>query len=133
MYLKKPILAALILTGTTMLANAQHTSKDSVNNLNEVVVNENRLKLPFSSQNRNIWIIDKEKIKSLPVRSVAELLSFVSGVDVRQRGPAGTQADIGMDGGTFDETLVLLRKGVRPADGSQHDEPTHQYGRHRSY
>ncbi|GGC62952.1 hypothetical protein GCM10011387_15670 [Pedobacter quisquiliarum] len=115
MYLKKPILAALILTGTTMLANAQHTSKDSVNNLNEVVVNENRLKLPFSSQNRNIWIIDKEKIKSLPVRSVAELLSFVSGVDVRQRGPAGTQADISMDGGTFDETLVLLN-GVKVSD-----------------
>jgi len=98
-----------------MFANAQQAVKDSVNHLNEVVVSENRLKLPFSSQNRNIWIIDKEKIKSLPVRSVAELLNFVSGVDVRQRGPAGTQADISMDGGTFDQTLVLLN-GVKVSD-----------------
>ena len=115
MYFKKFSIAAFILTGSTMLANAQHAQKDSVNNLNEVVVNENRLKIPFSSQNRNISIIDKAKIKSLPVRSVAELLSFVSGVDVRQRGPAGTQADISMDGGTFDQTLVLLN-GVKVSD-----------------
>jgi vitamin B12 transporter len=115
MYLRKNILAALLISGSASLANAQQVVKDSTNNLNEVVVNENRLKLPFSSQNRNIWIIDKEKIKTLPVRSVAELLSFVSGVDVRQRGPGGTQADISMDGGTFDETLVLLN-GVKVSD-----------------
>jgi iron complex outermembrane receptor protein len=115
MYLKKFSFAAFLIAGTAMLANAQHAPKDSVNNLNEVVVNENRLRLPFSSQNRNIWIIDKAKIKTLPVRSVAELLSFVSGVDVRQRGPAGTQADISMDGGTFDQTLVLLN-GVKVSD-----------------
>ncbi len=115
MYLKKLSFAAFLISGTTMFANAQQAVKDSVNHLNEVVVSENRLKLPFSSQNRNIWIIDKEKIKSLPVRSVAELLNFVSGVDVRQRGPAGTQADISMDGGTFDQTLVLLN-GVKVSD-----------------
>ncbi|RZM26397.1 MAG: TonB-dependent receptor, partial [Pedobacter sp.] len=68
-----------------------------------------------SQQNRNIWIIDSEKIKSLPARSVSELLSYVSGVDVRQRGPGGVQADIGIDGGTFDETLVLLN-GVKVSD-----------------
>lgn len=115
MYIKKLSLAAIIVSASTLLANAQDVVKDSVNKLNEVVVNENRLKLPFSSQNRNIWIIDKERIKTLPVRSVSELLSFVSGVDVRQRGPAGTQADISMDGGTFDETLVLLN-GVKVSD-----------------
>ncbi len=115
MYLKKLTIAACTLMGSTMLANAQQTEKDSVNRLNEVVVNENRIILPFSSQNRNIWIIDKAQIKSLPVRSVAELLSFVSGVDLRQRGPAGTQADVGMDGGTFDQTLVLLN-GVKVSD-----------------
>jgi vitamin B12 transporter len=114
MYLRKISFAALLLSSAS-LANAQQAVKDSTNHLNEVVVNENRLKLPFSSQNRNIWIIDQEKIKSLPVRSVSELLSYVSGVDVRQRGPAGSQADISMDGGTFDETLVLLN-GVKVSD-----------------
>lgn len=79
------------------------------------MVRENRLQLPFSQQNRNVSIIDQEKIKSLPVRSVSELLSYVSGVDVRQRGPGGAQADISMDGGTFDQTLVLIN-GIKVSD-----------------
>jgi vitamin B12 transporter len=102
---------------SSFYAKAQNLSskQDSTTRLNEVLVKENRIKLPFSQQNRNLTIIDREKIKSLPVRSVSELLSYVSGVDVRQRGPAGTQADISMDGGTFDETLVLLN-GVKVSD-----------------
>jgi vitamin B12 transporter len=110
------LLSVVLVLGATY-AQAQHstTNADSTNHLNEVLVKENRIQLPFSQQNRNLWIIDQEKIKILPVRSVAELLSFVSGVDVRQRGPGGTQADIGMDGGTFDETLVLLN-GVKVSD-----------------
>jgi len=88
---------------------------DTINKLNEVVVKENRLQLPFSKQNRNIWIIDREKIKTLPARSVSELLSYVSGVDVRQRGPGGLQADISIDGGTFDQSLVLIN-GIKVSD-----------------
>jgi vitamin B12 transporter len=108
---------SLGLLFSSLCAKAQTLSskQDSTTHLNEVLVKENRIKLPFSQQNRNLTIIDREKIKSLPVRSVAELLSFVSGVDVRQRGPAGSQADISMDGGTFDETLVLLN-GVKVSD-----------------
>ena len=88
---------------------------DTTNNLNEVMVKENRLKLPFSKQNRNIWIIDNQQIKNLPSRSISELLSYATGVDVRQRGPGGVQADISIDGGTFDQTLVLLN-GVKVSD-----------------
>nr|WP_121272280.1 TonB-dependent receptor [Pedobacter schmidteae] len=88
---------------------------DSINKLNEVVVQENRLHLPFSKQNRNIWIIDREKIKTLPARSISELLSYVSGIDVRQRGPGGLQADISIDGGTFDQSLVLIN-GIKVSD-----------------
>eukprot|EP01133_Synstelium_polycarpum_P003113 gene3113-3564_t len=119
MCLNKIVLPAVLL-GLSLSANAQKEQpaifqKDSVNKLNEVIVKENRIQLPFSKQNRNIWILDKEKIKSLPARSVAELLSYVSGVDVRQRGPGGQQADISIDGGTFDETLVLIN-GVKVSD-----------------
>ena len=88
---------------------------DTAKNLNEVMVKENRLQLPFAKQNRNIWIIDNEQIKKLPARSISELLSYATGVDVRQRGPGGVQADISIDGGTFDQTLVLLN-GVKVSD-----------------
>ncbi|WP_316838044.1 TonB-dependent receptor plug domain-containing protein [Pedobacter nutrimenti] len=109
------VLASLTIPALAQQENKIQSNKDTINNLNEVMVKENRLKLPFSKQNRNIWIIDSEKIKSLPARSVSELLSYVSGVDVRQRGPGGTQADISMDGGTFDETLVLIN-GIKVSD-----------------
>lgn len=115
------MVSGAILISMSAAVNAQDkpgttsSTKDSTNHLTEVIVNENRIKLPFSQQNRNIWIIDQEKIKSLPSRSVSELLSYVSGVDVRQRGPGGQQADISIDGGTFDQTLVLLN-GVKVSD-----------------
>lgn len=47
-------------------------------------------------------------IAGLPVSSLSELLTYLPGVDVRQRGAAGTQTDIAMRGGTFDQVLVLL-------------------------
>jgi vitamin B12 transporter len=106
-----PFLVALCLSAA--YAEAQQDTTN--NNLNEVMVRENRLKLPFSKQNRNIWIIDNQQIKNLPSRSISELLSYVAGVDVRQRGPGGVQADISIDGGTFDETLVLIN-GVKVSD-----------------
>ncbi len=112
-------LLSIFLLGSIGLVAAQQPflkiKGDTTTNLNEVVVKENRLQLPFSKQNRNIWIIDKEKIKNLPARSISELLSYVSGVDVRQRGPGGLQADISIDGGTFDQSLVLIN-GIKVSD-----------------
>src|SRR5699024_3897839 len=53
--------------------------------------------------------------QSMPVRSVSELLGYVAGVDVRRRGAQGAQVDIGLHGGTFDQTLVLLN-GIKVID-----------------
>lgn len=86
-----------------------------VTSLNEVVINENRLQTTFSEQNRNINILTKDQIKDLPARSVSELLSFIPGVDVRQRGPWGAQADISIDGGTFEQTMILVN-GIKVND-----------------
>ncbi|MFT4060785.1 MAG: TonB-dependent receptor [Edaphocola sp.] len=83
--------------------------------LGEITVQENRIQIPFAKQNRNIAILDQSLIRTLPVKSVNELLAYVAGVDVRQRGPWGTQADMGIDGGTFDQTLVLIN-GVKISD-----------------
>ena len=41
-------------------------------------------------------------------RQSNELLLYVAGVDVRQRGANGVQADVSIRGGTFDQTLVLV-------------------------
>lgn len=83
--------------------------------LSEIMITENRLQIPFSKQSRNIEIIDRAQIQNLPVTSISEVLTYISGVDIRQRGPFGTQADVSMDGGLFDQTLILLN-GVKISD-----------------
>ncbi len=115
MRLKRLVFPVVMLGGTVAAYAQQGNLQDTITKLNEVIVKENRLQLPFSKQNRNIWIIDREKIKTMPARSVSELLSYVSGVDVRQRGPGGIQADISIDGGTFDQSLVLIN-GIKVSD-----------------
>lgn len=47
-------------------------------------------------------------IRAMPVQSIGELLRTMVSVDVRQRGPFGVQADLGVRGGTFDQTMILL-------------------------
>lgn len=57
---------------------------------------------------RDVQIISKKDIQSLPVRSVNELLGYVSGLDIRERGPFGAQADISMMGAGFEQCLILI-------------------------
>ena len=83
--------------------------------LKEVIITENRMQLPFAKQNRNIQIIDRQQIDAMPARSINELLGHVAGVDLRQRGPFGSQADVSIDGGSFEQTLILVN-GVKVLD-----------------
>lgn len=81
----------------------------------DVIIQSERIQIPFSKQNRDITVLDAQTIKNLPVQSLNELLGYISGVDIRQRGPWGGQTDISINGGTFDQTLILLN-GVRIID-----------------
>lgn len=83
--------------------------------LGEVLIQENRIQLPFSKQSRNISLISKRQLETTPARSLAEVLSFVPGVDVRQRGVTGVQSDISIRGGSFEQTLMLLN-GIKLSD-----------------
>ncbi|PWJ40166.1 TonB-dependent receptor plug domain-containing protein [Sediminitomix flava] len=76
--------------------------------LNEVVVQTQRVPAVYSQQARVVNVITKDQIKQAPVQSIQELLEYVSGVDIQQRGPMGIQADISIRGGSFDQALVLL-------------------------
>jgi len=88
---------------------------DSVSvNLSELQVNANRSKL-YSEMGRILTIIDKTEISRSAVQSIDQLLDYVAGVDIRQRGTNTTQADISVRGGSFDQVLVLLN-GVNITD-----------------
>ena len=83
--------------------------------LEEITIKENRMEIPFNRVSRNIQVIQRAAIETTPARSLQEVLSFVPGVDVRQRGVSGTQANIGIRGGGFDQTLMLIN-GIKLTD-----------------
>lgn len=83
--------------------------------LEEVIVQENRILVPFAEQSKTIALVNKSQLETSPARSLQEVLAFVPGVDVRQRGIGGIQADIGIRGGSFDQTLMLLN-GIKLSD-----------------
>ena len=85
------------------------------NDLFEIVIHEQRLGIPFKSTSRSIDLITQDDITASSADNVAELLNDVAGVDIRQRGPHGVQSDIGIRGGTFDQTLILIN-GIKMTD-----------------
>jgi len=103
--MKKIYFAVFTLVCTNFYAQ---TKRDSIIEIDEVIINENRLSTPISKQNRNVYVINSETIKKLPGRTLQEVLQYANGVDIRQRGPFGGQADVSVDGGSFEQTVVLL-------------------------
>lgn len=111
--MKKYLLSLPLLFSTGLSAIAQADS--SSQQLEDVIVLSDKLQIPFKKQNRNIQILTAEQIAQIPAKSINDLLAYIAGVDVRQKGPNGSQADIGIDGGTFDQTLVLIN-GFKAGD-----------------
>lgn len=105
-------MALLIVISANLHAQ---NKRDTVIAIDEVVINENRFSTPVSKQNRNVYVIDQSTIAKLPGRSIQEILQYANGVDLRQRGPFGSQADISIDGGSFEQTVVLLN-GIKVID-----------------
>ena len=64
---------------------------------------------------RLITQISQDEIARMPVTTVADILAYLPGVDVRQRGTSTAQTDISLRGGTFDQVLVLVN-GVSVSD-----------------
>ncbi|MGD8778817.1 MAG: TonB-dependent receptor [Ignavibacteria bacterium] len=81
----------------------------------DVVVTAGRTPVSISNLSRNVLLIDKNEIALTPVSSIQDLLQFAGSVDLKQRGTIGIQADAGIRGGTFEQTLILI-DGVKIID-----------------
>lgn len=111
----KKFVLSIILFPCINLFSQDNIVNDTLYNLSEVLIKGNRIEIPFNETTRDIQIINSNEISNLPVKSINELLSYTGGIDIRQRGPFGGQADISIDGGTFEQTLVLLN-GIKLQD-----------------
>ena len=83
--------------------------------MQEVELYSNRLHQTNLNTGMNVSVITSKEISQLPAQTINEVLAWVSGIDVRERGPMGVQADIGIRGSGFDQVLVLV-DGVRMSD-----------------
>ena len=79
--------------------------------LDEVVFTAGRTPIEAQQAARIVTVITKSEIERAPAQNLNDLLRYIAGVDIRQRGPLGAQADISIRGGTFDQTLILLNGG----------------------
>lgn len=108
------IISLLFLSIITQSGICQQKNDSASIHLSSVEVNATRTKT-YSQMARVITVIDIAEIQRTAVQSIDQLLDYISGIDIRQRGTNGTQADISIRGGSFDQVLVLLN-GVNITD-----------------
>jgi iron complex outermembrane receptor protein len=81
----------------------------------EILVTGQRTPISFSEIGRVVKIITKEEIDQIPASSLQDLLNYTQNLDIRQRGGMDMQADISINGGSFDQVMVLLN-GINMTD-----------------
>jgi len=88
----------------SLSANAQEYT-----NLEEVNITNNRAAFQKNSvSGKDISVIDGKLYNQLSVISLDDLLKIEGGIEVQQRGPAGSQSDIVIRGATYQQILVLI-------------------------
>lgn len=107
------VAAILTILSTTCHAavSAEYENPDSFRKtltLDSVSVTGSRVPSVLGKSARIVTLMDSTAISSLSVVSVNDVLKFVAGVDVRQRGDMGAQTDISMRGGTSDQIAIYL-------------------------
>jgi vitamin B12 transporter len=112
---------AISLAGLSVSsAQANEFEGESIE-LDEQVVSGRLYANPVSAAAFNVTVLEQADLQKLPVNNVIDALEYVSGIDVRKRGISGVQADVGIRGSTYEQTLVLL-------DGMRMNDP--QTGHH---
>ena len=111
------ILTSLTLCCTyTSTASAQHSSTspskqtegDTEHLIEAVTVTASKVATPLSEAIRLVSVISAKDIAKAPARSIQELLAYIAGIDVSQRGAQGVQADVSIRGGSHEQTLILV-------------------------
>ena len=103
------LILAGLLSSLSISVLAQNTQ------LSDVVVTASMLPQQEKETGRNIVSIKGSSLQNLPISSIDELLKYLPGIETQQRGPAGTQSNIIIRGGTFQQVLVII-DGIRIND-----------------
>ena len=107
-------LAAFALLPSAVLAD---DTTDTRNADDEIVVTASGFEQPRLETGQAITVIDKDRLDTLQVTSIADALTTLPGVRVATRGGVGGQSSAFIRGGNSSQTLVLI-DGVRMNDPS---------------
>ena len=112
--LKKVAVAAMLMASSAPQLMAQSDQEREARTLPavEVVLDS---QLTSLSTAEPAAVITAEQFQQHNIRTLADLVSLLPGVDLRVRGVGDAQADLTLRGGTFDQTLLLLN-GVNLTD-----------------
>ncbi|MDA9775682.1 TonB-dependent receptor [Flavobacteriales bacterium] len=102
-------------TDPNLVPSLQLINRIPIQVLEEFSVASDRIYTSYPREGKSVLIISAEEMKNTPAVSISEILVQYAGIDIRQRGPNGVQADVGIRGSTFDQVLVLIN-GVRMSD-----------------
>lgn len=103
-----------MMIGSMMFNNSIQAQEDK-NDLDPVTITASMAPEKISRTGRNIFVIRGERFNNLPVHSIDELLRYLPGIEMQSRGPMGSQSDIVLRGGTFQQVLVIM-DGLRLND-----------------
>lgn len=104
-----------VLTALALIIAVNLIGQEKELELDPVTITASLQPKPVSQTGRNIISFRGSAFNDLPVHSIDELLRYLPGVEMQMRGPMGSQSDIVVRGGTFQQVLILL-DGVRIND-----------------
>lgn len=105
----------LLYTSLTILFAGSLAAQEKTSLLDPVVVSGSLSPESVSATGRNIQVFERQDIMQIPAASLDEILRYLPGVEVQNRGPLGAQGDITLRGATFQQVLIIL-DGVRLND-----------------
>ncbi|MBL7739806.1 MAG: TonB-dependent receptor [Chitinophagaceae bacterium] len=113
--MRNKLVISATISGLLLLQTGRTQEKET--ELDPVTVTASIAPEKVSRTGRNLFVIPGERFSKLPVHSIDELLRYLPGIEVQMRGPAGSQSDIVLRGGTFQQVLVII-DGVRVNDAN---------------
>ena len=97
------------------IINSYTQDSIKIEKIEEIIVESQRIDLPFSENAHSIVLINSKDIENSNATNVADVLQQVAGVDIRRKGIEGMQSDINIRGGSFDQVLILI-DGIKTDD-----------------
>lgn len=114
--LHRYVTIGVLSVGMSMLllatGNASAQTSDTTSVFRTLVIEDVGVTGTLASPTRNAQsqtpLFDRKTQDAAPVQTLEAALRLAPSVDIRERGGKGTQADISVRGGSFDQTMILL-------------------------